>query len=416
MNDEVELINDGTGLAVIGDPAAVERFLSSTGLPSRELDLHRLRRQSSGAASALAQAAADGVAQSGRWVKLTKESAEAAKNLPLMKGSKPGVGRAIVTENGKIKSILEIAKGPGALAANPALLAGAAGIMAQVAMQQAMDEVTDYLAKIDEKVDDILRAQKDAVFADMIGVDLALTDALRVRENMGRVPDTTWQKVQHTSVMLDTVQAYALRQLDAVAEKLEGKSKMGDLAAASEAAKASVGDWLAVVARCFQLQDAHSVLELDRVLEATPGEIDDHRTALALTREARRDLIKTSTTKILSRMDDAAERANSNVLLHPLNAHVVVDSRNQMASGVTQFHGHLGIESAGQALESKRWSAAALEIRDKAIDAGESGIDGAKRLGDAAVTKARSAAGEAALAFAERIMPRSGSKKADDES
>lgn len=43
---------------------------------------------------------------------------------------------------------------------NPALLAGAAGIMAQVAMQQTMNEITDYLATIDEKVDDVLRARR----------------------------------------------------------------------------------------------------------------------------------------------------------------------------------------------------------------------------------------------------------------
>lgn len=40
---------------------------------------------------------------------------------------------------------------------------GAAGIMAQVAMQQTMDEIIDYLATIDEKLDDVLRAQEDAV-------------------------------------------------------------------------------------------------------------------------------------------------------------------------------------------------------------------------------------------------------------
>ena len=48
---------------------------------------------------------------------------------------------------------------------NPAVLAGAAGIMAQFAMQQTMDEITDYLATIDEKLDDVLRAQKDAVLS-----------------------------------------------------------------------------------------------------------------------------------------------------------------------------------------------------------------------------------------------------------
>ena len=57
-----------------------------------------------------------------------------------------------------------------------AALAGAAGIMAQVAMQQTMDEIIDYLATIDEKLDDVLRAQEDAVWADMIGVGLDIDE------------------------------------------------------------------------------------------------------------------------------------------------------------------------------------------------------------------------------------------------
>ena len=78
------------------------------------------------------------------------------------KGRGTGVSRAILTEeNGRIKGILEIVDGPGQVLTNPTVLAGAAGIMAQMAMQQTMDEITDYLAVIDAKVDDVLRAQKE---------------------------------------------------------------------------------------------------------------------------------------------------------------------------------------------------------------------------------------------------------------
>ena len=47
---------------------------------------------------------------------------------------------------------------------NPAMLAGAAGIMAQFAMQQQMDEIMDYLATIDQKLDDVLRSQTNQVW------------------------------------------------------------------------------------------------------------------------------------------------------------------------------------------------------------------------------------------------------------
>ncbi|MDY0893175.1 hypothetical protein [Frigoribacterium sp. CFBP9030] len=197
-------------------------------------------------------------------MKLTKESAQAMNRFPLMKGSQAGLSRGVLTDNGKITGLVQFAAGKGTLVANPAILAGVGGIMAQAAMQQAMDEITDYLAVIDAKVDDILRAQKDAVLADMIGVDLVIAEAMTVSGSVGRVSEITWSKVQATSITVAWTQAYALRQLDALAEKLEGTTKIGDLADLSKKVETQVHDWLAVLARCFQLQDALCILELDR--------------------------------------------------------------------------------------------------------------------------------------------------------
>jgi hypothetical protein len=164
MDHSIELISDGDGMAVIGDPTAVEAFLTAEGLPSRDLGLPRLGTTLAVGGAAL-QAGSGIVANAGRWVKLTPKSAAALKKYQSMTGSSSDVSRAVLTHKGKTKHILEFAKTPGSLLTNPAVLAGAAGIMAQLAMQQTMDEITDYLAVIDEKVDDVLRAQQDAVLA-----------------------------------------------------------------------------------------------------------------------------------------------------------------------------------------------------------------------------------------------------------
>jgi hypothetical protein len=58
-------------------------------------------------------------------------------------------------------------------------------------MQQAMEEIIGYLATIDEKLDDVLRAQDDAVRADMIGVGLDIDEAMTIREHAGRVSEVT---------------------------------------------------------------------------------------------------------------------------------------------------------------------------------------------------------------------------------
>jgi hypothetical protein len=413
MDNEIQLISDGDGLAVIGDPTAVERFLVSEGLPSKDLGLQRLR-PALGNAAGVAQASSEIAANSGRWVKLTEESAQAIKKYGLMKSSKTGLSLGVVQAKGQakgIKGVVQFAKGPGSLVTNPAILAGAAGIMAQVAMQQTMDEIIDYLATIDEKVDDVLRAQKDAVLADMIGVDFVIEEAMTIREHVGRVSEVAWSKVQTTSVTIARTQAYALRQLDALAEKWEHKTKVGDLAKTSKETESKVQEWLAVLARCFQLQDAIAVLELDRVLDASPGELDRHRLALRATRQNRLELISRSTEHLLARMDAAAYRANTKVLLHPKPSRAVVDSSNHVAVAVVDFHGRLGIERGRQSLEARRWVDAAADVRDKVLETGAVGVDAARLLGNETLDRARSVTGKLSSGIAERA-PR---RRRDDE-
>jgi hypothetical protein len=152
-------------------------------------------------------------------------------------------------------------------------------MMQQRAMQQQMDEIVEYLQEINEKVDDILRGQKDAVLADMIGVDLIIEEALTVRDQVGRVSEVTWSKVQATGMTIARTQAYALRQLDAIAEKLEKKANLGEIAKATKETGPRVREWLAVLARTFQLQDGVSVLELDGC--STPPPANSTATASA---------------------------------------------------------------------------------------------------------------------------------------
>jgi hypothetical protein len=371
VSDEIELISDGDGLAVIGEPMAVNRFLSSAGVASKDLQLHQKLGSALNTGSGVAQAGSQLAANSGRWVKLTEESAKALKIGKAMKGSSDGVSRAIATTSkGKITKILEFTKpgSVGSMLTNPAMLAGAAGIMAQLAMQQTMEEITEYLKVIDEKVDDILLAQKNAEIAKMIGVGMVIDDAMFKREHVGRVSEVTWSNLHGAAQTIATAQAYALLQLDALAKKMEKKSKVGDLAKLSGMAEETVEEWLAVLARCFQLQDGLDVLELDRVLDSSPDDVDRHRAALRAARAKRRDDISRSTARLLSRMDSAAVGANEQVLFHPLKAGRVVRSGNEVAGDVLVFHETLGIDGERSAIEAKLWREAVGDARDDAVE------------------------------------------------
>lgn len=252
LDNEVELISDGDGLAIVGNPTAVERFMASMGLSSNAGSPRLGAAFSAGAA--VAQTGSEIAANSGRWVKLTPESAQAVKKFGLMDTKTPGVSHAMVGQPGDIKQWIQIVKSPGSMATNPAMLGGAAGIMAQIAMQQQMKEITDYLAVIDQKLDDVLRAQTNQVLPRLDGVDLAVREAMSVRDAVGRVSEVTWSKVQNSAQTIHETEGYALRQLGDLADKIDEKKKIGDLAAT---AKGRRGGGPEVAGRpCSVLRDA----------------------------------------------------------------------------------------------------------------------------------------------------------------
>ena len=236
----------------------------------------------------------------------------------------------------------------------------------------------------------------------MIGVGFDIDEAMTLREHGGRVNEVTWSKVQGSSATIARTQAYALRQLDALAEKLERKTRIGDLAEAAKEAEAKAQDWLAVLARCFQLQDAIAVLELDRVLDAAPDDLDGHRLGLKAARQKRLDTISQTTERLLARMDAAAGTANAKVLLNPLKSPAVVRSREHVAVAVTDFHGRLGIESGRQSVEARAWTSAASEFRDKVLETGGEGVDASWRLGNETFGRAKSVTGKLSSGIAGR--------------
>lgn len=395
MEAEIQLVSDGDGLAIIGDSQTVERFVSANGLETRSLDLPRLGSVLSGGGAA-AQAGSEIAANSGRWAKLTKESAALAKEHGLRSSSSSGLSTGVVKgQKGQIKAFVEFTKGPVAALTNPAVLAGAAGIMAQLAMQQTMDEILDYLAVIDKKLDAVTRTQTNQVLARVDGADLAIREAMTLRDSVGRVSDITWSKVQATSSTILETQAFALRQIQDLAAKLERITKVGDLAKATKDAESEVHQWLAALARCFQLQDAIAILEIDRVLAASPVDLDRHWLGLKAARDDRRDLIMGSTARLLERMDAVGGTANSKVLLNPTKAPALVASSNHVAGAVLDFYGLLGISQQREALAPRHWKSAASDTKNQVIERSAERIDAVRRASADTLGKARSATGQA---------------------
>ncbi|MFJ6140994.1 hypothetical protein [Kitasatospora sp. NPDC092286] len=398
MDNKVWLITDGDGLAVIGNPTDVKRFLASEGLLSlsKGLGLQKLGPLLRTIAG-IAQASSEISANSACWLKLTKESAHLVKKFGLMEGKTPGTSYAMVGKPGSIKSWLQVTEGPGSLLTNPAVLSGIAGIMAQLAMHHEMSEIKSYLATIDKKVDDIIRAQKDSELGKVFGASLDIESAMNILEREGRVDDDTWSTVQARTHTITDALGWTLGRLNALAERLESATRIGDLAKTVEEAVSEVEELLAVVARCFELQDALDVLRLQRVLDESPDKLDGRRLLLKDDRQKRRELISQKIEHLMARMDAAADTANSNVLLH-LPAHrTLVGSINRVGLVVDDFHRPLGIEPGRRSLEATRWWDAAQDPAQLKNAAAEVGRKGAMAAGVAVAGAVLVLAGRAAL-------------------
>lgn len=364
MTDAIELICDGEGLAVLGDPTAVNRFLDSEGLrtQSQELRLERLGPALE-TGSNIAELVSDIYANTGRYVRLTKESAEDVRRFGLMPTSVRGISHAMIGEPGSISKWIQVEDGPASLLMNPAVLSGVAGIMAQIARQQEVRALKEFLVSIDGKLDDLRRGQRDGILAKMDRAVSVIGEAMIIRERGGD-RETAWRKVENEVGTLAEVQANALRRIEALADKVgdvDDGTGVGFLRKTTNEIESDVGVWLAVLAQCFRLENERTILELDHVLATNPRYWDGHRIGLSEALHEKRDEAVRRTTDLLERLDRAGAVARSNIILHAPAAHSVIDSVNTANGSLEKFHASLGGESHWKELARIRWKDA---IRD----------------------------------------------------
>lgn len=363
MSSEIELVSDGEVAVVTGDRGTIERFLGDTGLleHAREFALGKpggvLRTGSD-----LAEVASGIAEQSAMYLKLTPESAKALKDAGgLMKTKTDGISHAMLGDPGKVGKWLQVEDGPASLLTNPAVLSGVGGLMSQLAQQAEAQELKALLLQIDAKLDDVRRGQRNAVLAKVGRAAEAIEEAMTIHEHGGD-PKTLWSKVDGESGTILEVQRAALLALGDLADKVKDINRPGQLKKTMRELEQEVGLQLAILARCFELQDQFRVIELDYVFATAPESLDGHRRGVAEARENRRARVLETTSRIMDQLTFAGGVANENVLLHARAASSVFLSLNNIGMSIDEFHKPLGI-AAGirEELSATPWRAALRE-------------------------------------------------------
>lgn len=386
MNDQtVQLISDDDGLAVVGAEVAVEHYLADHGLSAAGewLDFRGLNRWLNTAAAAT-QVVADAAQQSARWIKLTPESAQIVREAGLAATKTPGISYAMVGRAGASKHWLKVEHGPGESLLPPSALSGAAGVMAQMASLQNAAQIADYLQRIDEKADDLLRKADDLAKKDALGASVMIERAMILWEEEGLVSDDSWSTVQAAPDRIAATQMYALSQLKSIAEKLERQGKVSVVARSAEVVTLEVRQWLAILASCVELQDRFDVLQLDRAMTVNPDRIDATRRGLERDRENRVAGIGTATDHLLRRIDVAADLANARMMWNRKASPEVVGWSNRLASSLHDFHVSLSIDADPRSWETRQLTRLP-ELGAQAIQKGKEAAAPGAALASAAV-------------------------------
>lgn len=379
---DITVVNDGQGLLFLGDPQGIKRWLDEQGLTSRQFTTKAIKTAGD-ALGSLGEVSQ----QSGRWVKLTKESAELVK-----KYGKPGTIQKGVAQNAKGRAVKWLEFYNPSQLFTPAMAAGVGGMMTQMALEQAIQEITDYLAAIDEKVDDLLQDQKDTTIASLMGAALEVDEAAAVREATGTLSDTAWSKVSPCAQTTSRALAYALTKLKGLSDKAERAKSIEDVGRAVEKLPEETRAWLDVIARSIQTRDRLSVIELERAYAELPEVLEQHRTAIVEARKRRLANIQNGIGAFRQSLEGTAQRLRDQKLFHPRIVNRSLEIIDTAVKDVDSFAAQLDIEISQKTIERARaWNELAGEAivevaggaAANAVELGGKVADGAQALGGA---------------------------------
>jgi len=357
MSDEVEIVSDGEGALVVGSNKAVRRFLKQHGLAkvADSFDLERLRK-TLGVSSDLLDSVSTIAEQSAMYLKLTPESAQRLKDAGgLMSTKTKGISHAMLGKTGDSSmKWMQVDTKASSLVTNPAVLAGIGGLMSQTAQKAEAQEFREFLVRIEGKLDKVRIGQMNAVFARMHTAVGQIEDAQTLRENGGD-PRTLWDKVQGAHAAIINVQEETLLALGSLADKAQSDDKPGAIKRAAGEIEQEVVMHLAVLARCFKLEDQFRIIELDHVMATSPDYLEGHRQGVTENRDKRRGAVLGKTQSLMQQLDRYGAIANENVLLHSRAARAIVKSLNATAESIESFHQPLGVAIAREDISALPW-------------------------------------------------------------
>lgn len=343
--------SDGKGLLLLGEEADF-----ATPQSGNRLEFGNVTSQALIHATKIVGSVMGRHADSGRYLKLDKESAELLKHF---KGTGPITG---VIRKGDLR----IAGNPGEIIKHlkfekasfkPGMAAGVAGLMTQIALEAALAEIKNYLVAIDEKVDLLLRQRRHEELAKLRGTQHAIEEADELYRRSGTVSDTTWSKISHLGGHLNEIAAFALEQIEDTVNQVQGKKvKMKQASIQLDKLNRELPAWLGILATSVYLHDSLYVLELARVRDHEPSHLASHREGITQARAKRLSDIAQRLYTFKQTTRSAGDLDVARRVRAPRKTPQIQQNANSALHHIEELEGYLELENAAVGrLDQQPW-------------------------------------------------------------
>lgn len=358
-DDVMRVVPTDDGFLVFGQPQDLASFDSAAQGHSRPLSAQAMAK-----AGPLLTGVSQFQAQSGRWMKLTDESvgfmrSHGIKAADVTAGVLRRKDSPLLGGNGG-KTLKHLNFQSAALA-TPAAPAALAAMATQQAIQMALDDITEFLERIDAKLDRVLKQPRVEMRGDLGGVAFALEEAEHIMATTGTMSDTTFRKVQTNTFELQRAQAHCLAQLDQITEDI--RKDAGHADALSKVLRDATNDipfWLKALAQAISLHDRQYLLELARVAAAEPDDLESHRLGIKNARAARTEKIGAALTGMLTSIQESGALGNLARVVNFGDAKRIHKAAEEVREAIDMFAAHAGIDGVAlTAQELTPWAVAA---------------------------------------------------------
>lgn len=367
--------SDGKGLLLLGEEADF-----ATPQSGNRLEFGNVTSQALIHATEIVGSVMGRHADSGRYLKLDKESAELLKHF---KGTGPITG---VIRKGDLR----IAGNPGEIIKHlkfekasfkPGMAAGVAGLMTQIALEAALAEIKNYLVTIDEKVDLLLRQRRHEELAKLRGTQHAIEEADELYRRSGTVADTTWSKISHLGGHLNEIAAFALEQIEDTVNQVQAKeSKVKQASTQLDHLNRELPAWLGILATSVYLHDSLYVLELARVRDHEPSHLDSHREGITQARNKRLSDIAERLYLFKQTTRSAGDLEVMQRLRAPRKTPQIQQNANSALHHIEELEGYLELDNATvDRLDEKSWSDSFKELTGNILDPGQPSMEKVQR-------------------------------------